>query len=556
MWRFWLRRTGRLGLRARTAASYVLVTTAAVLIVEAVLLGLVISSASGSDLVARLQDQAGKDAKILSATAAKLATVSPGDDLPHLLARAVKSSYGLTGFGGSARDAEQSVPLRRVTGKADRVPVEVLLDAQGVIITSTATASYPVRGRLPVRLPTGGQGLGGKSDTAAGAAAWWISPVFGPSAGGTLKLFADGDSVVVEDETGPWEPSGKGNAPQTVGYVYVQAPPDLDEATASAKATVPLLAPGALVLALVVPVGVVFGMLSTRRLIGRITRLAEVTTAVARGDFGHRVGVRGADEVGQLEAGFNRMTERLGAAVEAERRSARADARQAERTRIARELHDSISQDLFSLSLLAAGMRRAAPQELRREAETMERTAARTMREMQALLLELRPVALEDAGLVPALRELCNAYQTRLGITMRASLETVPLTPAAEHAVLRLTQEAVGNAIRHGAPTAIEVRLRRAGGETEIVVSDDGRGFDPSRPSLSHGMGLRLMRERVEELGGRFSVTSGPDAGTVVRASLPVRPVGPPVLAFGVPPFPPAPSAPPVPCAAPAAEAP
>ncbi|RCG25438.1 HAMP domain-containing protein [Sphaerisporangium album] len=524
MWRF--------GLRTRTAASYVLVTAAAVLIVEAVLLGFVISSASGSDLFSRLQNQAGKDAKVLSATASKIYARLPDTGQRDLLILAMKASRGLTGLTGAADDLQLSSPEQ----KGSAPSVEVLADSQGRIVTSTAPESFHEDRLLVSEPPSEAEGRGGKGKTPTGMAAWWISPILAPTAyappspGNRLAPAVD----PLEPSKTPGVPTGGdpaakglgkgiGKGLQIIGYIYVQAS-DTQAKTSFGDSVLPLLAPGALVLALVVPVGVVFGMLSTGPLIRRITRLAEMTTAVARGDFAHRVKVSGRDEVSRLEEGFNLMTGQLGAAVEAERLSARADARQSERSRIARELHDSISQDLFSLSLLAAGMRRAAPDALRREAEAMEKTAARTMRDMQALLLELRPVALEDAGLVPALEELCRAYETRLGIGVRTSLAEVSLTPQAEHAVLRLTQEALGNAVKHGEPEAIEVRLWQDGREVGIRVADDGRGFDPSCPPLSHGMGLRLMRERVEELGGLFSLVSEPGEGTVVTASLPAAP--------------------------------
>ncbi|GAA3795132.1 hypothetical protein GCM10022226_13100 [Sphaerisporangium flaviroseum] len=507
MWRF--------GLRTRTAASYVVVTVAAVLIVEAILLGLIVSSASGSDLAERLQAQAGRDAKIISVTAAKMyAGEEPGDQR-NMLAMAMKASTSETGFGSYAQASEKGLgtPAGTATEKVTGVPVELLLDSGGRIIASTAPGTYPPETLLKVRLPAGVEGSGGKG-TPKGAA-WWISPILAPTAYGSPP--PKGGKIPTGDPSTLGKRSS--SALRTVGYVYVQA---RGQGTVSfADSVVPQLAPGVLVLVLAVPVGVVFGMLSTRRLISRITRLAEVTTAVADGDFKPRVAVSGNDEVSRLEEGFNRMTEQLGAAVAAERLTAQADARQAERSRIARELHDSISQDLFSLSLLAAGMRRAAPDQLRREAETMERTAARTMREMQALLLELRPVALEDAGLIPALEELCHAYEARLGITVRTHLEDVSLAPAAEHAVLRLTQEALGNAIKHAEPGVIDVQLRRTGREVYVRIADDGRGFDPSCAPLSHGMGLGLMRERIEELGGHFRLTSEPGGGTVVTASLP-----------------------------------
>jgi signal transduction histidine kinase len=575
MWRF--------GLRTRTAASYVLVTVAAVLIVEAILLTFMISSATGSDLAGRLQNQADKDAKVMSAVVTKMFARWPKTDQRTLLMTALKESSGDTGFGQPVDKSKQNVPVQPVKGTVIDAPVEVLIDTGGQIIMSTAPDSYPKGTRLMSDLPEGGQGGGGKGKTPVGFAGWWMSPILaptaygipagkgmrstpldtgektgvptpssenrkaqGPALTGSEQNRASGsrDDVVQNDPTqrsatqDRADPASRAPAVkglQTMGYIYVQAPPDLQPTTSFAESAIPLLMPGGLVLLLVVPVGLVFGMLSTRRLISRITRLAEVTTAVAKGDFEPRVTVSGHDEVSRLEDGFNRMTEQLGAAVEGERLSARADARQAERSRIARELHDSISQDLFSLSLLAAGMRRAAPEQLRHEAETMERTAARTMREMQALLLELRPVALEDAGLVPALEELCRAYETRLGIEVRSSFDDVPLAPPAEHAVLRLTQEALGNAIKHGEPQSIDVRLTRTGKEVTIRIADDGRGFDPSCAGLSHGMGLKLMRERVDELGGRFCLASDPGGGTVVTATLPAAPPAPVAASRAVP---------------------
>jgi len=277
------------------------------------------------------------------------------------------------------------------------------------------------------------------------------------------------------------------------------------------------------VLVLVIPVGTIFGLLSTRRVIRRIGRLAEVTGAVAGGDFRPRVQVSGADEIGQLEDAFNRMAGRLSAAVDQERLRAGADARQAERARIARELHDSISQDLFSLSLLGAGLRKALRGDpaLRPEVEAMERTATRAMREMQALLLELRPVALEDAGLAPAIAELCQAYQARLGIKVTAELGEVSLDPAAEHAVLRVIQEALGNAARHGRPETICIGVGQSDGYVTVEVHDDGRGFDPGDIAERHGMGLTLMRERVTELGGDFRLDAAPGEGTAIAVRLP-----------------------------------
>lgn len=486
------------------AASYVLVTATAVLVVEAVLLGVYVPSIVGdSDLQNRLQAQASRDAKILSLAVSNVGAAAPSAGMFDLLTMAHKVTSEETSLSGTKAGQGQDIHITFTEGAAADQPVEALSDADGVVVTSSARGTYPPGTQLDVRLTR--EGGGGSGKTRTGGTTWWLSPVL---------LFPPGSIPLAGKPTA---------APQyrVAGYVYVQAPTGYGATADAPDSLLRLLAPGVLVLILVVPVGLIFGLLSTRRLIGRVRRLASVTSAVAHGDFRPRVPVTEGDEVSRLEESFNRMTERLESALDAERTAGQAEARQAERTRIARELHDSISQDLFSLSLLAAGMRRAAPDRLRREAESMERTATRAMREMQALLLELRPVALEDAGLVPAIEELCRAYETRLGLRVDTRLQEVPLAPPAEHAVLRLVQEALSNAIKHAEPSLVEVRLALAAGIVRVEISDDGAGFDPSAAAASHGMGLRLMRERVEELSGTFDLRTAPGQGTTVAAALP-----------------------------------
>jgi signal transduction histidine kinase len=163
------------------------------------------------------------------------------------------------------------------------------------------------------------------------------------------------------------------------------------------------------------------------------------------------------------------------------------------------------------------------------EVETMERTAGGAMREMRSLLLALRPVALEEADLGGAIEGVCHAYSERLGIPVRpefelAGLGTAGLPPAVEHAVLRVTQEAVANAARHADPVQITVRLQADSERVELEITDDGRGFDvTARLSEPGGLGLRTMDDRVAELGGLFTIDSAPGAGTRIRACFPLR---------------------------------
>jgi signal transduction histidine kinase len=255
----------------------------------------------------------------------------------------------------------------------------------------------------------------------------------------------------------------------------------------------------------------------------RLRRLAGTTAMVADGDFGQRVAPGSTDELGRLERNFNEMAERLATAVGRERLLADKSARQAERNRISRDLHDSISQDLFSISLIAAGLEKALPRRspLRDQVRSLVQTTEATNREMRALLLELRPAMLEERGLVPALEELASTYSARLGVKVDAELEPIRLQPAAELAVLRIAQEGVANAVKHARATNIKLGLHRRDGLADLTVSDDGGGFDPSANGAVEGLGLRLMRERVEELGGSLSISSRPGEGSVVVASIP-----------------------------------
>ena len=167
------------------------------------------------------------------------------------------------------------------------------------------------------------------------------------------------------------DPSGPPTSvPGLADYVYVQAPwspPGFinpvhawDELRQLGEDGPLLVASYALLFA-IVPVGVLFGLLASRRLVRRVRRLERATVAVADGDYTVTLPASGRDEVGRLEANFTTMTRQLGSALAAERQRATGDARAAERARIAREIHDAISQHLFGLRMIAAGMRRADP---------------------------------------------------------------------------------------------------------------------------------------------------------------------------------------------------
>ena len=516
----------RWGLRGRMTASYLLVTAAAVLVVEIVVALFV----SPGLLAAPAPTEA---SPVVQYTAQEYATraVDANARLGHLPTdKDIQlGENGLAIPPGETRTRKGVAVIPYISDELDDsrpVSLALLLDPQLTIVASSYPTRYPVGRRV------GGPGVGalpvdaiikfagdpaptdGHVKAPNGDVLMAIAPV--PSFGAKPGLF---------DKTGAGKPLPRD---ASIGSVYVQVPATPEAIAAAVKATsgkgspwddlIGQLAGGVAVLVGALPVGVVFGLLSARPLIRRLRRLAASTVAVADGQYHHRVPVSGSDEITQLESNFNRMAERLSDAMAAERQLASAG----ERARIARELHDSISQDLFSMRLLAGGLRRALPAEspLYSQVDAMERTATGTMHEMQALLLELRPIALRDAGLTAAVEELCQAYNDRLDVAVTAELEPVELDSAAEHAVLRVVQEALANAVKHARPNRITVRIKGDEERVTVSITDDGNGFDPERAAERHGMGLSLMRERAVELGGEFQLESTPGRGTTVHIRL------------------------------------
>ncbi|HSS92456.1 MAG TPA: sensor histidine kinase [Candidatus Dormibacteraeota bacterium] len=490
----------RFGLRARMTASYVLVTAAAVIVVEAVAIAFTIPSLlANQDLVTRVRYTASAYAEAAaSASSSATQLVLPSG---YVLGQS-DPSLGP----GKVRTQGYGLEIPQIPGiypdGAGPLSLALLFSSTGQVLASSYPTRYPVGSSAFNVIPYGPKSTivgstGQISDVSGGQVAWVVMDVV--------------------------QVSGKplGSVKSIDAYVYVQAPVQT-QTIGSFAAAEPLLLPGLIVLLLAVPVGTLFGLLTTRGVVRRLRRLAGTTASFADGDFAQRVAPGASDEVGKLERNFNEMASRLQAAVARERQLAEKSARLAERSRISRELHDSISQDLFSLSLLAGGLERALPADspVRVEVQTLAETVQSTNREMRALLLELRPTTLDEKGLVPALQELASNYSARLGINVHADLEPVEMVAAAELAALRIAQEGLANAIKHAHATTIRLGLHRRGDFAEITVSDDGQGFVANGDG--HGLGLRLMRERVDELGGSLRIDSREGGGTTISAALPV----------------------------------
>ncbi|WP_246561203.1 GAF domain-containing sensor histidine kinase [Kitasatospora kifunensis] len=199
-----------------------------------------------------------------------------------------------------------------------------------------------------------------------------------------------------------------------------------------------------------------------------------------------------------------------------------------ERARIAHDLHDAVSQKLFSLRLTAKAAAKLLdrdPERARTELAEVARLAAEAADELRAVVVELRPAALDEDGLVATLASqvqvLDRAHTASVEFASDGGVRTLP--PAQEAAVLRIAQEALHNALRHADAAKVAVTLRGTATRGAVLkITDDGRGFDPGAVQRAgRHLGLVSMRDRAQSVGGHLTLTSAAGLGTVVELEVP-----------------------------------
>jgi signal transduction histidine kinase len=248
-------------------------------------------------------------------------------------------------------------------------------------------------------------------------------------------------------------------------------------------------------------------------LAGRITsQLVTLTRAAERIRHGEGDSIpvlTGTAEVASLSTSLNQLIADLTTATVAER------------NRIARELHDSVTQTLFSTSMLADVLPQVWESDQLKGKEKLEelRRAIRgALAEMRTLLLELRPSAIADADMSQLLRQLAHSTTGRTGVDVTWRMEgDIDLSGERKVVIYRLVQEALNNVVKHARADHVQLVLRHTDHALELIVIDDGAGFDPTTVSGDH-FGLKMMRERVESSGGVLRVASHPDEGTEIHA--------------------------------------
>ena len=237
----------------------------------------------------------------------------------------------------------------------------------------------------------------------------------------------------------------------------------------------------------------------------------------------HNIGTPVNGRYGGGTGSIREMTERD--RLERETRAQAAElAANRERAHLAQELHDSVTQALFSMTLTAGAARmlleRDAPG-VGAKLDELSALARDAMAEMRSLIFELRPGSLAEEGFVPSLEKHLAAIQGRTGLVIRLDVDPDlrRLPVSIEDALYRIAQEAIHNVVKHASAREVRLQIARRSTGVRMEIRDDGAGFDPRSPS--DGLGLAGMTARAERLGGSATVESTPGSGTVVTVMLP-----------------------------------
>lgn len=230
----------------------------------------------------------------------------------------------------------------------------------------------------------------------------------------------------------------------------------------------------------------------------------------------------GIDEIALVTA----LAEQLGMMLETQRLRQNAEemAVLEERQRLARDLHDSVTQSLYSLTLFSRAGREAAEDgdavRLHHSLAELERNTLHALREMRLLLYELRPADLEQEGLTQAIQLRLNTVERRVGLQLEVKLDELPpLPPSTEVELYHIIVEALNNVVKHAAASRLALALATNSGQLRLQIIDDGKGFDPAQSR--GGLGLRNIRERIARLHGELAIASAPGSGTRLEATIP-----------------------------------
>lgn len=290
-----------------------------------------------------------------------------------------------------------------------------------------------------------------------------------------------------------------------------------------------------LLMVLISIIGAIFGYIMGNRMKKRLDQLEEASMAFERGNFSYRVPELGADEIGVVGKRLNIMSKRVEEQIASLQRLSTERAewsetlKQAtiteERQRLARELHDAVSQQLFAISMMTSAVQHnitGNSDKAARQMAMIEEMAGIAQSEMRALLLHLRPAHLEGKRLKEGVDDLMHELQQKHDLSITWDIQEMHhLTKGVEDHLFRIIQEAISNALRHAKASSLQVKMSVVSDQVRLRVEDDGVGFNPEiEKHASYGM--RTMNERVNEIGGVLEIITLPNKGTQIDVKVPL----------------------------------
>jgi NarL family two-component system sensor histidine kinase LiaS len=290
-----------------------------------------------------------------------------------------------------------------------------------------------------------------------------------------------------------------------------------------------------LVIGTVIGIGAVYGYWYSNRITRRLEPIMEAMLLLEKGNFVRPGFQLGEDEIGRLGEQLVRITKKWEEQITSLQRLSNDNAQLAEkakfsavneeRQRLARELHDAVSQQLFAISMTATAVGRTLEKDFdkaQRQIHLIEEMASVAQSEMRALLLHLRPVHLEGKRLSEGLLELLGELHAKVPMDISWEMDhEIRLPKGIEDHLFRIVQEALSNALRHSKASKMEVKLLHRSDGVRLAIRDNGIGFElDARKHASYG--IVSMRERVNEIGGSLHIITAPNQGTRIEIRVPI----------------------------------
>ncbi|WP_128894583.1 sensor histidine kinase [Longirhabdus pacifica] len=281
--------------------------------------------------------------------------------------------------------------------------------------------------------------------------------------------------------------------------------------------------------------GLILGYWQSYRIKSRLDKLSDALYYLEKGNFNREFPELGTDEIGKLTDQITKISDKWKEQVESLQRlstnnaqlaeQARVTAIMEERQRLARELHDAVSQQLFAISMTATATSRTISKDVDRataQVSLIEEMASVAQSEMRALLLHLRPVHLEGKNLAEGLMELIKELKSKVPISIECEMDyAIQFSKGVENHLFRIVQEAFSNTLRHSKADKMEVRLYPRDDVVRLLIMDNGIGFQLDDEKVG-SYGISSMKERVNEIGGHFEIITAVGKGTKIDIRIPI----------------------------------